>query len=199
MVFFYALMALNTIMLITETPVSDTLPVSLNEAKAHLRVDFTTDDAYISSLIGVATQLAERETNIHLRPFNCTMDLEGFPIYPNRIRVPRAPLGTVTSITYYNTQNTPATLDPSWYIVFTPAHQYGEIAAAKWYFPPCWPRPDAATVTFTSGYIVCPLIAKQAILLMVGEWYENRENSPEALLKTLPLGVDRLLDQIRLL
>ena len=42
---------------------ASTFPVSLTEAKAHLKVDTTADDTYIESLIKAATQLSEEYTN----------------------------------------------------------------------------------------------------------------------------------------
>jgi len=44
------------------TPAS-TYPVSLTEAKSHLKVDTTADDTYIESIIKAATQLSEEYTN----------------------------------------------------------------------------------------------------------------------------------------
>jgi len=44
------------------TPAS-TYPVSLTEAKSHLKVDTTADDTYITSIIKAATQLSEEYTN----------------------------------------------------------------------------------------------------------------------------------------
>ena len=40
-----------------------TYPVSLTEAKSHLKVDTTADDTYIESIIKAATQLSEEYTN----------------------------------------------------------------------------------------------------------------------------------------
>tara|TARA_Y100001938_G_C8028524_1_gene399343 strand:+ start:368 stop:1195 length:828 start_codon:yes stop_codon:yes gene_type:complete len=42
---------------------ASTFPVTLTEAKAHLRVDTSADDTYITSLIKAATQLCEEYTN----------------------------------------------------------------------------------------------------------------------------------------
>ena len=42
---------------------ASTFPVTLTEAKAHLKVDTTADDTYITSLIKAATQLSEEYTN----------------------------------------------------------------------------------------------------------------------------------------
>ena len=44
------------------TPAS-TYPISLTEAKSHLKVDTTADDTYIESIIKAATQLSEEYTN----------------------------------------------------------------------------------------------------------------------------------------
>ncbi len=56
-------------------------PVSLTQALAHLRVDFTQDNAYIQGLITAARQYIERETNraIFNRPMILTLDYFPWP------------------------------------------------------------------------------------------------------------------------
>ena len=45
------------------TTAATTYPVSLTEAKSHLKVDTNADDTYIESIIKAATQLSEEYTN----------------------------------------------------------------------------------------------------------------------------------------
>jgi uncharacterized phiE125 gp8 family phage protein len=87
-------------------------PVTLAEAKQHLRVDTDTDDGYISSLITAAREWCEAycdETFIHAQ---YRMTLDSFPIEIELPRPPMATSGTVTavSITYTIEDNSTATL-----------------------------------------------------------------------------------------
>ncbi len=45
------------------TTAATTYPISLTEAKSHLKVDTSADDTYIESIIKAATQLSEEYTN----------------------------------------------------------------------------------------------------------------------------------------
>ena len=84
------------------------VPVTLTEAKAHLRVDYTTDDTLITTLINVATEYAEKRlgraliTQTWAAYFN-DWD-EAFANSPDNdaIHLPYAPLQSVTHIKYYN-------------------------------------------------------------------------------------------------
>jgi uncharacterized phiE125 gp8 family phage protein len=54
-------------------------PITLNEAKAHLRVFGTDDDGYITSLIAAARQSAESLTDRALLPQTWELALDEFP------------------------------------------------------------------------------------------------------------------------
>lgn len=54
-------------------------PVSLQEAKAHLRVDFDDDDGLIQALIAAARQAAETITNRQLMSARWKLVMDSFP------------------------------------------------------------------------------------------------------------------------
>jgi hypothetical protein len=71
-------------------------PVTLAEAKTHVRVDTTADDAYISSLIQVAREWCEAycdETFVHTQ-YRMTLDS-----FPTEIELPRPPMATAGTVT----------------------------------------------------------------------------------------------------
>jgi hypothetical protein len=60
--------------------------------------------------------------------------------------------------------------------------------------------PGSIAITFVAGSYgdgtdvnTCPATVVMAILLLVGHFYANRENSTDANLKNIPLGFDALL------
>lgn len=196
-------------------------PLTLAEAKAHLRVDASNEDDLIAALIVAARELAETRQRRALvtQTWDLTLDRwpygggyydrairqmgPGSPLWlPNTgqlpIELPRPPLQSVTSIAYVDPEGNSQTLDPSAYVVSTGTP--GRIAPA---YGLTWPsirnQIDAVTIRYVAGYgaaSAVPKATKQAILLLVGHLYENREAvavNVGANILELPMGVEALL------
>lgn len=172
---------------------SSTLPVTLTEAKTHLRIDGTGDDTYLTALLTAATALVEGETNCDVR--TTTWEYQDYNFPCSNFVLPRGPLVSIASIKYYSDATTLTTLATTDYYVTIPAKTLGTVVPNLYWPTPYYTRPDAVQVQFTTGTPVSAM-AKHAILLAVATWYENRESETEANLKTLGLGFDRLLAQI---
>lgn len=80
-------------------------PLSLAAAKEHLRVDHTADDAYISTLIGVATLKAESYLLRKLITQTWQYFLDYWP-HENYIEIPFGQLNSITHIKYTDTDGT---------------------------------------------------------------------------------------------
>lgn len=150
--------------------------VSLAEAKEHLRVDITDDDVLINNIIGAATRFCE---GVSWKSFvNKTLDwtLDTWPA--SVFHVPVGPLVSVTSITYTDEDGDSDTVSSDDYIVDT---AYGRIALKA---TASWPavtlqRIAGVRIRYVAGYgsrSGVPDEFKQAVLLVTGDWYENREN-----------------------
>ena len=111
-------------------------PVSLADAKAHLRLDSDADDAYVSALITAARERVELFLRRALitRAFEYTLD--GFPESPaliyatSVIDLPRPPLQSVESIQYMDSAGNVQTLAPEDYVVDTSSSEIGRVALA---------------------------------------------------------------------
>ncbi len=174
-------------------------PVTLTEAKNHLRVDLTDDDSLISALIVAAREHAEAITRRAFITQTLKLSLDAFPANNGPIYVPMPPLQSVNSLKYFNTGGVEQTLTEGTDYLVDNESEPGRITPAP---DTGWPatqnRPNAVSVEFVAGFgdaSKVPQGIKQAILLMVGHWYENREavtmqgnNAGE-----LPMAVDSLL------
>lgn len=159
------------------TPATDT-PVSLPDAKLHLRVTHNAEDAEILSLITDATRFCEDRIGQQFITATWRYSLSCFS--GDCLFIPRAPLISVTSITYIDTNGASQTLASNLYQVDTD-HRPGRILPTRLTF---WPDIDTETinpvkVTYTAGYGATaddvPPAAKRAIKFMVSYWYHQRE------------------------
>ena len=172
-------------------------PLSLSEAKAHCRIYGSDDDGLIAGYIMAAVSLAENSTNRALatQTWELTIDRD----WPEVIVLPRSPTQSVTSVTYYDSAGSLQTLASNQYRVDVTLPQ-GRIEPA---YDVTWPvvRDQARTiiVRFVAGYTQIPEPIRQALLLLVGHFYENREAVVVGQTPTdLPLGVDALLFPYRI-
>ncbi|MBN1807189.1 MAG: phage head-tail connector protein [Sedimentisphaerales bacterium] len=169
-------------------------PVTLNEAKLHLRVDHTDEDALITSLIKVAREWCENFQNRAYITQTITLTLDEFP---DVFTVPRPPLQSVTSIKYIDTDGVQQTLSSGIYDVDSQSEP-GRIALA---YGQSWPgiRGDinSVEVVYVAGYgdtaDNVPERVKAAIKLLAGHLYEHREMVSEMTLKEVPFSVKSLL------
>lgn len=118
------------------------------------------------------------------------------------IDLPKPATVSVSSITYVDNDGTTKTLDPSSYLVDTTSIP-ARVTPGQGSF---WPlvanyRPGSVKITFVAGSYgdgvtvnTCPQTIVMAMLLLLAHWYEHRESASEANLKSIPMGVDALLD-----
>jgi len=153
--------------------------VSLTEAKAHTRVDHTSDDTYLSHLIVAAQDMVEAYTGRKFMEGTYVLILDDFP--KDGIYVPYVPVKSVSSVKYYNSTNADTTLATGDYYYniyeepFRIHYKDGEYPDVYDY------RSDNVRVTFKSGYTTpdaVPPALKHAILVLVGDMYENRLDQP---------------------
>lgn len=177
-----------------------TEPLTLADVKLHLRVDITDDDTLIMSLLRAARLYVEQIC----RPRRALVAqtwlyvADDFPSGPLELRV--VPLQSVTSVQYVTDAGVTATVSSADYHVDT-YRQPGRIVLKS---TANWPSVTLADVngfrvTFVAGETVVPDQLKQALLLLIGHWYENRETVQlsGAVPQEIPFAVSALLTPYR--
>lgn len=171
-------------------------PVTLAEAKAHVRVDTSTDDTLIEGMIKTAREWVEDYIDRALVSQQLTMKLDA--LY-GEIELPRPPMvasGTATAVTItYTTgeSGSTATLGTSSYRVDRDATP-GVIRTT---YNGSWPShlldANSVTVTWWAGYGSAsdvPQRVKSAMLMCIHELYEKRGDGQ------MPEAAKRLLDTV---
>lgn len=185
-------------------------PVTITEAREHLRVTHYDDDKYIGSLVTAARQWAESFT----RRCFCeqTWD-EWFPAFCGEsFPLSKAPLVSVTGVYYTNYAEVETALTVTTDYIVDTASVPGRVVLA---YGKSWPSftPSVKSpirVRYVAGYASgsspddyrapVPKAIKEAILLMVGHYYNNRENTIAGVgLTGIPFGAEYLLWPYRIL
>ena len=170
------------------------------EAKDFLKVDTTADDTLIDNLIKAATQSCEEYTNQY---FLDTLVTQYSDNWLEVYRLYKSPVSTLTHIKYYDSTDTLQTLTASNYILDNVSKPARIGLAVDGELPTLADRINAVEVKYTVGYgensTDVPDGIKQAVLLTIGNWYENRQTVITGRTATeLPLSSQYLLNQYKI-
>lgn len=157
-------------------------PLTQAEAKTHLRIDadIPSDDNYISTvLIPAAREYCESFQNRSYITQTWELWLDAWP-NKEYIRIPRPPLQAITSVKHYGTDNAENTMATADYFVDTKSEPGRLVLAYGKSWPSTTLRPaNGVCITFTAGYgdaaTAVPKKVGQAMRLLIGHWFENRE------------------------
>lgn len=156
--------------------------VDLAVLKEHVRIDPDTndDDTALGIYHDAAVQWVEEYTGRSLATQTWQLSLCGFP---ERLWLPRAvPLASVTFVKYYDTANALQTLSSSIYSVpsFSEPAYLTRVYAQTW--PSVYSRDDAVQIEYITGATsaaLIPLPLRQAVQLLAGHFYADREGGAE--------------------
>ncbi|WP_051960485.1 head-tail connector protein [Devosia riboflavina] len=183
----------------------ESFPVTLEEAKAHLRVDWDDEDGIISAFIAAAVSYLDGWSGILGR---CLVEQTwrmDFSKFCRELPLPLAPVTSIASITWRNADGQTATIDDDEYLleVDSAGNSFARFRNA-YVFPSSLYERDAISVTFVAGYpadeddnSTVPGALKVAILLLVAEWFNNREASVPGSVAELPFAVNALISPFR--
>lgn len=153
-------------------------PLSLQEAKEHLRVDHLYEDTLISSLITASRLHVEVMLSRALIDQSWSLFLDAWPD-DGRVEIPLAPVSSISAVNIYDSEGNPLPLSASHYTldgVSEPARLVIEPGASV---TSPGRSVNGIEVRFTAGYGVAasdvPQSIRQALLLLVAHWYERRE------------------------
>lgn len=200
-------------------------PISIEEASAHLRVDVY--DSYVVGLIPAAREWIEKFTGRSMTWRLLEIGLDAFPghhrgwhrfpdrrlgvaytcegRHPQPIRLPGGPVNALDRILYADAAGIAQTMTDAQFDSYEEPARVLPAAGGSW--PSTQIIMGAVKVRYWAGYTLpddspsgtpLPMPLKQAMLLVLGHLYENRENSVDVALQSIPLGAEALARPYRL-
>lgn len=162
-------------------------PITLEQAKAHLKVDGTSEDAYIQGLINACTTMAENYTQLQFMQAVWELQVDDWHDRSLSHQLDKCPLVSVDSIKYFDETNTELTIPVEDYQVYTGRTPGVYRFVTTLPLPSVYDRLDATRIRYTAGYgaagasaedqrAAVPSPIKAAILLLIGHLYENRQD-----------------------
>jgi uncharacterized phiE125 gp8 family phage protein len=182
----------------TRTVAPVATPITLDEVKAHLRIDHDDEDTYIGAVIEAAVAHFDGYEGVLGR---CLVTQTWRSDYADfsSLRLPLWPLASVTSLTYVDINGTTQTVSASNYEVVRD-YSGAFIALLDGYI---WPQtatrtsPVSVTAVYGSAVADVPAAIRAAVLLLAGHLYQNRESSTDVPLTEIPMGIAALVSPYR--
>lgn len=164
---------------ITRTTDASVEPLTTAEAKLALRVDVSTDDALIDSLVKAARQKVEGDTGRALVNQTWTMTLDKVPSGA-AILLPISPVSSVTSIKSWSVADVESTVSSTVYRLDTASVPARIVLRDGQDWPGDLRPENALVIVFVAGYgaastNIADIGLIQAVRLLVSHWYEHRE------------------------
>jgi uncharacterized phiE125 gp8 family phage protein len=179
-----------------EDSTAEVLPVSLAEAKQHLRIDGSTEDTLLETYIKAAANYMQERRHLALITSTWEYTLDGFT---DKIKLPLVPLIEVLSVEYLNEASEWVDVGIDCYVTGTGGGHYPAILTPGYGL--CWPTPadmpGNVLITFRAGFgddaSAVPDDLRQALLLLIGHFYEHREAVGDERLAEVPQAFESLI------
>lgn len=169
-------------------------PVTTDEANAQCRIDGSDEDTLITSLIAAATDYVEQYTGRAIMPQTWELVLDDFS---DSMMIPKGPATSITSVKYYDTFSELQTVSSTHYTLDAASNPQWLVRASDYAWPDVAEGVNNVIVRFECGSAQPPASIKHAILLLVGQWFDNRAAVSDKAMIAVPHAVEALLTNYR--
>lgn len=153
-------------------------PVTLDDAKAYLKLDNTDEDDFVGTLIAAARLHVESVTGLALIAQDWRLTRDEWPC-DHIVVLPRAPFLVLTAITAYDVDGNPVTLDLAGVQPDTGASPARLFLPSFFAQMPVLRGHAGLEIDYRAGFGTdagaVPADLKQAILVLVAFWFEHRD------------------------
>lgn len=175
------------------TPADLSASISIADLRAHCRTG-TAEDAQLTAFLAGAVAYAEHYTGRAIGSQTLELALDTFPA--GAIELPRGSVTNITSITYVDEAGVTQTMSNTLYTLDNyDALQCWAVPAVDNEWPAISQVANAVKVRYVAGELT-PAV-RNALLMLVANSFEHREESSESQLHSVPLGVKSMLDTVK--
>lgn len=175
-------------------------PISLGDAKLHLRIDHADEDALVTALIIAAREWCENRIGRTLITSTLRLTLDAWPDDNGGVELPRGPVQSVAQVRYRDEAGAQQMLGSTFWSLDNAGddapHYLLPAYGTQW--PTVRDQANAVEIDYVAGYGTAgssvPAAVRQWILLAVGEMYTHREATVVGTIATRLAFADRLLD-----
>lgn len=169
-------------------------PVTLAEAKAQCRIESADEDSLINGLIATSTDYVEQYTGRALVTQAWRLSLDKFT---ESILIPKGPVQTVSSVTYFDSTGALQTVPSTSYTVDTSSDPQWVVINSNASWPAVMSGINMVRIDFIAGYATVPPSIKHAILLLIVQWFDHRSDVSDKAMIAMPNAIEALLTNYR--
>lgn len=180
--------------------------ISVDQLKAHLRIDTADDDGLLASYIEAATATVEDRTGLILTPAVFRASVAAWSAI---LAVPAFPLRAITSVKYIDRSGAEIAIDADLYEPVETDEGFDIRFRSAFSAPALGDVAYPVIVRFEAGYdagdpVPDPVLLppdprdRQMIIMLVGHWHKQVEATGTADLQSVPLGFEMLAAQRRI-
>lgn len=176
------------------TPPTD-LPLHIEVVKEHLAIDDSDRDALIAQMLMSAVSYVDGLGVLGKAMLTQTWG-QWFPESPSEAVLRMLPVQSISAVKYYDTDGVLQTAT----LADFELQKAGEWTIVKPVTGKTWPSTDsreaAIKIEYVAGYGDAndvPDVIKQALLMLVSHWFENRESTTDMRLAQTPYGFNELI------